>query len=143
MRKSLLALMFISLSVSAIAQKKEMNCFERLEAAFKERGAYTIADDMHRNVIISFFEDGNVSCVNGKVRVENGKISSIFLQFSDATFELMDIKFYNSQKQPPAINNGISELILTQDGQKLRVVFIEKLKPKKKQFQEATLPDDL
>lgn len=143
MRKSLLALMFIGLSVSAIAQKKEMNCFERLEAAFKERGAYTIADDMHRNVIVSFFEDGNVSCVNGKVRVENGKISSIFLQFSDATFELMDIKFYNSQKQPPSITNGISELILTQDGQKLRVVFIEKLKPKKKQFQEATLPDDL
>jgi hypothetical protein len=143
MRKSLLALMFIGLAVSAMAQKKELNCFERLEAAFKDRGSYTIADDIHRNVIVSFFEDGNVYCVNGKVRVENGKITSIFLQYTDATMELFDVKFYNSQKQPPTINNGISEMILTQDGQKLRVVFIEKLKPKKKQFQEAALPDDL
>jgi hypothetical protein len=143
MRKSLLALMFIGLSVSAIAQKKEMNCFERLDNAFKERGAYTIADAVHVGVILSFFEGDNVKCLAGKVRVENGKIISIFIKYIDGNYELMDIKFYNSQKQPPSITNGISELILTQDGQKLRVVFTDALKPKKKPFQEAVLPDDL
>lgn len=115
-----------------------------MEAAFKERGAYTIADEMHRNVIISFFEgDNDVMCVNGKVRVENGKISSVFLQYSDATYELMDVKFYNQNKHNPGISNGISEMIYTADGQKLKVVFIEQLRPKKKQFQQAVIPDDL
>ena len=143
MRKSLFTLMLLTLSFSALAQKKELNCYEKMEAAFKERGAYTIADEMHRRVIVSFFEGDNVMCVNGKVRVENSKISSIFLQFSDATYEIMDVKFYNQNKQAPSINNGISELILTADGQKLKVVFIEQLRPKKKQFQQATIPDDL
>lgn len=143
MRKSLLTLMLLTLTVSVLAQKKELNCFDKMESAFKERGAYTVADEMHRRVIVSFFEGDNVMCVNGKVRVENGKISSIFLQYSDATYEIMDVKFYNQSKQAPGISNGISELIQTADGQRLRVVFIEQLRPKKKQFQQATLPDDL
>jgi len=143
MRKSLLTLMLLTLSVSVLAQKKELNCFEKMEAAFKERGSYTIADEMHRKVIVSFFEGDEAMCVNGKVRVENSKISSIFLQYSDATYEIFDVKFYNQNKQAPGINNGISELILTSDGQKLRIVFIDQLRPKKKQFQQATIPDDL
>ena len=144
MRKSLLTLMLLTLSLSVLAQKKPANCFQKMEAAFKERGAYTIADEMHRNVIISFFEgDNDVMCVNGKVRVENGKIISVFLQYSDATYELMDVKFYNQNKQNPGISNGISEMIYTADGQKLKVVFIEQLRPKKKQFQQAVIPDDL
>jgi len=143
MRKSLLTLMLLTLTVSVLAQKKDLNCFEKMESAFKERGAYTVADEMHRKVIVSFFEGDDVMCVNGKVRVENGKISSIFLQYSDATYEIMDVKFYNQSKQAPNISNGISEMIQTADGQRLRVVFIEQLRPKKKQFQQATLPDDL
>ena len=143
MRKSLLTLMLLTLTVSVLAQKKDLNCFEKMESAFKERGAYTVADEMHRKVIVSFFEGDDVMCVNGKVRVENGKISSIFLQYSDATYEIMDVKFYNQNKQAPSISNGISEMIQTADGQRLRIVFIEQLRPKKKQFQQATLPDDL
>jgi hypothetical protein len=143
MKKSLLILALFSLSFGVFSQKKEQNCFERLEEAFKKRGAYTIADDIHRNVIVSFFEEDGVTCVNGKARVENGKISSIFIQFSDNTYEMMDVKLYNQSKQPAGINNGISELIFTSDNQKLKVVFIEKLRPKKKEFQQAELPDDL
>jgi hypothetical protein len=143
MRKSLLALMFIGLAVSAMAQKKELNCFERYEAAFNERGSYSIADAIHLGVILSFFEGDNVNCLTGKVRVENGKITSIFLLYVDGNYERLDVKFYNAQKQSPSIINGISEMIFTQDGQKLRVVFSEALKPKKKPFQQAVIPDDL
>ena len=56
----------------------------------------------------------------------------------------MSKKFYSSAKRlPPTISNGISELIQTADGEKFKVVFISKLKPKKKAYKEINLPDDL
>lgn len=135
---------FLSLTLltylSAFAQD---DCFKRLEDAFTKRGAYTIADDMHRNVIISFFDEEGSNCVTGKVRVENGTIVSIFLQYGDDTYELLDKKFYNAKKMPPVIVNGISELIITADGEKLKVVFIDKLKPKAKSLKGANIPTDL
>lgn len=127
-----------------LAQKNDnQNCFERLESAFEERGAYTVADDIHRNVIITFFEDAEAYCIKGKARVENGTVSSIFVYYNDNTSELFEKKFYNQKKQAPVVNNGISEMIYTADGERMRVVFIEKLKPKQKEFKRAVLPDDL
>ena len=140
MKKSLLLTLVLISYLGAYAQN---DCFKRLENAFKKRGSYTIADDMHRNVIISFFEGGESTCVTGKVRVENGTIVSIFLQYKDDTYELMDKKFYNAKKMPPAFENGISEMIQTVDGERMRVVFIEKLKPKAKSLKSAAIPTDL
>lgn len=140
MKNGLLALFFgILLSSSSYGQ----DCFLRLQKAFDERGAYSIADDMHRNVILSFFEDGSTHCIAGKCRVENGKITSVFQQYNDDTYELMNSKFYNSKKESPQIVNGISEMIFTEDGEKFKVVFIDQLKPKKKEFKTVDLPDDL
>jgi len=119
------------------------DCFIRLQKAFDDRGSYSVSDDMHRHVYISFFEDGSSRCVLGKVRVENGKIVSVFLQFDDDTFELMDAKFYNSKKVQPEIINGISEMIYTSEGDKFKIVFIDQLKPKQKSLKEVELPDDL
>lgn len=125
------------------AFSQEDDCFKKLEEAFNKRGSYTIADDMHRNVIVSFFDANGSTCVSGKARVENGLIVSIFLQYKDDTYELMDKKFYNAKKGQPTITNGISEMIFTPDGEKFRVVFIDKLKPKAKSYKNASLPEDL
>ena len=129
------------ISFATFAQDDE--CFVRLQKAFDDRGSFTVADDMHRNVIISYFQDGGSRCILGKARVENGTIVSVFLQYSDDTYELMEKKFYNATKQPPTIVNGISEMIFNSDGEKFKVVFIDQLKPKKKEFKSVTIPDDL
>lgn len=140
MKNGLLVLFFgLTLTTGAFAQ----DCFTKLQKAFDERGASSIADDMHRNVILSFFEDGGSYCISGKARVENGLITSVFMQYEDDTYELMNAKFYNSKKEPPTIVNGISEMIFTGDGEKFKVVFIDQLKPKKKQLKTVDLPDDL
>ena len=118
-------------------------CFLRLQKAFDNRGSFTVADDMHRNVIISYFEDGGSYCISGKARVENGTIVSVFLQYDDNTYELMEKKFYNTMKQPPTIVNGITEMIHNSDGEKFKIVFIDQLKPKKKGYKPAGLPDDI
>ena len=140
MKKGLLFLFFgVLLSTAGYSQ----NCFLRLQKAFDERGANAVADDMHRHVYVSFFEEGSARCVLGKCRVENGKIVSVFLQYDDDTYELMDAKFYNLKGQPPVIINGISEMIKTSNGEKFKVVFIDQLKPKQKTLKEVELPDDL
>lgn len=141
MKKTLLVILsFLTLN-GLFAQ--EEGCFDKLQKAFEKRGAYTIADDMHRNVILSFFTNDGQECLNGKVRVENGNITSIFIQYNEGDYELLEKKFWNPQKNPPKVTNGISEMIHIADGQKLRVVFIEKLKPKQREYKTADLPSDL
>lgn len=140
MKKSL----FIFLTfISFAGFSQDDECFVRLQKAFDDRGCFTIADDMHRNVIVSYFEGGGSYCVAGKARVENGTIVSVFLQYDDLTYELVEKKFYNSMKQPPTIVNGISEMIYNADGEKFKVIFIDQLKPKKKEYKSVSLPDDL
>ena len=141
MKKQLLILITLLLSSVTFAQD---DCYTRLENAFKERGSLSVSDDIHSNVIICFFDDEETRCVGGKVRVDNGTITSVFLQFEDDTYDMMTEKFYSTAKRmPPTINNGISEMIQTARGEKFKVVFIKKLKPKKKAYKQINLPDDL
>lgn len=140
MKKGLLFLFSAFLSFSSISQE---DCFVRLQKAFDERGANPVSNDIHRHVIIVFFENGESVCYDGKARVVNGTIESIFLQYGENDFRLMEDKFFNEKKQPPVIVNGISEMIYTSKSEKLRIVFIDNLKPKQKKPQSATIPDDL
>lgn len=140
----LLSTTFILMTIGSFASaQEELNCFEKLEKAFEKRGAFTVSDNIHRNVIISFFEDNNVYCIKAKVRVENGYITSIFYFYEDGTSELYNKKFTNTKNEPPKIINGISELITNADGERFKVVFIEQLKPKQKKLKRVTIPDDL
>lgn len=140
MKKSLLLILTVFITMAAQSQ----DCFTRLQKAFDNRGAYSVSDDMHRNVILTFFEEGGTSyCISGKARVENGLIQSIFRQFEDDTYELMEKKFYSAKKQAPIIVNGITEMIYNSDGEKFRIIFIDALKPKQKSYKEISLPDDL
>ncbi|MGV6861959.1 MAG: hypothetical protein ACWA41_09310 [Putridiphycobacter sp.] len=137
MKKTFLLLFFSVLFSNLNAQT---GCFEEWKKVFEERGAYTVADDMHRKVIISFIENGESYCVYGKVRVENGRIVSVFVQYEDGEYELMDGKVMNKQKMSPTIKDGISEEITNDNGEHFYVLFIEKIKPKKKSYKSAGGP---
>ena len=142
MKKQLLILLTILISSTLTFAQED--CYTRLENAFKERGSLSVSDDIHSNVIICFFDNEETRCVVGKVRVDNGTITSVFLQFEDDTYDMMTEKFYSTAKRmPQSINNGISEMIQTARGEKFKVVFIKKLKPKKKAYKQISLPDDL
>lgn len=122
---------------------QEADCLKKLEHSFASRGSYTVEDAIHKNVIVVQLSTTGNTCFNGKARVENGTINTIFLELEDSTFSILDKKFTNEKKSAPSINNGISELILTEDGEKYKIVFIEKLKPKSKSYKEAVIPEDL
>ena len=137
MKKICLLFMFSALMSSVYSQT---GCYEQWKAVFERRGAYTVSDDMHRKVIISFVENGETYCVYGKVRVENGKIVSVFVQYENSEYELMEGKLLNAKKVAPGIVNGMSELITNQNGEKFYILFIEKIKPKKKSYKSAGGP---
>jgi len=139
MKKSLLVI-----AVSLLTSLSFGQCFERLEKAFLERGSEAIVDDVHKEVIISYLlPDGTSYCTEGKARVKNGLIESVFTLYEDGTYEYMEDKFYNLKKQPPSIVNGISEVIRNASGDRFRIVFIKQLKPKRKAAKKASIPDDL
>lgn len=133
--------LFLFAGKAVVAQDKD--CFQVYEEAFKERGAYTISDNIYRNVMISFFDGEEVYCVRAKVRVENGFITSIFFYYDDNTEELYEKKFNTLEGKSPRVINGISEMIINSDREKFKIVFIDKLKPKKKQLQRMIIPEDL
>jgi hypothetical protein len=108
----------------------QTECFSKFEKAFTERGATTVPDAMHKNVVICFFNKERKGCYCGKVRVENGKITSVFLQYVDDTYVLYEDPFYNALKKAPTINNGISEMIYSSKGESFKVVFMDQLNPK-------------
>lgn len=132
-----------ALLLGTVSFSQEADCLKKLEHSFASRGSYTVEDAIHKNVIVVKLSLTGNSCYNGKVRVENGSISSIFIELEDSTFTLLDKKFTNEKNTNPVIENGISELIITEDGEKFKIVFIDKLKPKAKSFKEAVIPEDL
>ena len=54
--KSTILLLFFTLSMSSVFA--QTGCLEEWRAAFADRGAYSVSDDMHRKVYISFVENG-------------------------------------------------------------------------------------
>ena len=127
LRGLLLSILFISQLFNAQSQT---DCFLKLEKAFTIRGANPVPDAMHKNVAICFFNKERVGCFYGKVRVEGGKITSVFLQYSDDSYVLYDDPFVNALKKAPTIKNGISEMIYSSKGEQFKVVFMDQLKPK-------------
>ncbi len=139
--KRTILLLLITFFVSGVYAQS--GCLEEWRAAFEKRGAYSVSDDMHRKVYISFVEDGPSVCLSGKARVENGRVVSVFLQFEDGSYELMDMKLFNKDGKAPRIINGISEEIINEDKERFYVIFVEKLKPKKKEYKTVGGPGDI
>jgi hypothetical protein len=108
----------------------QTDCFLKLEKAFAERGANAVPDGMHKNIVICFFNKERMGCYRGKVRVENGKITSVFLQYSDDSYVLYEDPFHNAIKTAPIIKSGISEMIYSAKGESFKIVFVDQLKPK-------------
>ena len=141
MKRIFLLTFFSALIGGAFAQT---GCYSEWKKAFTERGAYAVTDEVHRNVYISFIDGTESYCVAGKVRVEYGKVVSIWLMYEDGTYDLLEaVSFTSKTKQAPIIDNGISEEIITKDGEHLYIIFVDKLKPKKKTYKTVGGPGDL
>jgi len=139
--KHLLSLVFLSLNFFFFSQTND--CLKKMEYMFNKRGSNPIENGIHYHVIVSYTKPAGNVCYNGKVIVENSTISKIYTELEDGTFEELTKKFTNIKNEAPRFENGISELIVTENGLKIHVIFVDKLKPKAKAYKEAELPEDI
>lgn len=138
--KKLYALMFVLALYSGVAfgQAKEESCLDAYQKEFAERGAYPVEDGTYKNVIVSIVSGSGTECFYGKVKVENNFVTTIYLSYEDNSYEYLEREYRNANRA--RIINGISEPLATTVGEKIYVIFLEKIKPKKKQFKKAPLP---
>ena len=127
-------------SVVITASLNAQSCADQWKAVFEKRGAYTVADNIHRNVVVSIWEGEDVYCVSGKVRVENGRVVSLWIMLENEEYDLVDKKLLNSKKEPPMITNGFSEVFYSPEKEKFQIFFKEKIKPKKKGYKQVGGP---
>ena len=144
MKKFLLLIITITVFTAVKAQKVEavQTCHQKYVAVFEKRGAYPVEDGIYDNVIITFRKGSMADCFYGKVKVQNGEIvpQEMYLKFEDDTFEKLQKKF-RYPKEPVTIENGMSKTMIMADDELITILFVKKIKPKKKSFVKAADPD--
>ncbi len=135
----LLATGFV-MNLNAQAKEKEETCLEAYQKAFNDRGSLPVEDGTYKSVIISIVSPKNgTECFSGKAKVEQTHVTAMYIAYEDNTYEFLDRKYKGDSKAK--INNGITEPLITDAGEKIYVIFTEKIKPKKKQFKKVNGPD--
>lgn len=122
------------------AQTEESSCYNQWAKAFEIRGADEVKDGWHDGVIISIRTGSKTKCYTAKVQVVEASIKEVYIKFVDGKYEVYKPEWkYTDQKA--VIINGITKTLQTIDDDLINIIFINHLKPKKKAFELAPLPD--
>lgn len=122
------------------AQTEESSCYNQWAKAFEIRGADEVKDGWHDGVIISIRTGSKTKCYTAKVQVVEASIKEVYIKFVDGKYEVYKPEWkYTDQKA--VIINGITKTLQTMDDDLINIIFINHLKPKKKAFELAPLPD--
>lgn len=141
MKKLVFGLALSILATNIVAGDGTGNCYDAYNKKFAERGANKVDDGWHEDVVITFRQGDKAECLLGKVQVEKGLITQIFLRNVDGTYQLFTDKWKHEDKAP--IVNGISKSRITVDNKIVNVIFRKSIKPPKKKVAVAPSPDDL
>lgn len=140
-----LAFIGLRLQAQSPAESAVHTCYAQWTAAFNARGSEDVADGWHEGVIVSIrYTSGKNDCLMGKVQIKDGKIQTIYLKYVDNKYEQYRPEAKknindNTLKIPPG--SGISSTLRLNDDTMVNIIFKDKLKPKKKSYQQAPLPD--
>ncbi len=149
MKKSLLAIasLIVFLSTTSFAQNEpekeiiEANCYLKWAQRFEERGAADVEDGLYDDVILTFRNGSNANCFYGKAEVKGGKVMAMYVRLEDGSFELVKRKWKYEIKDV-TIQNGISKTLITVDDELINVMWVKKIKAKKKGYDKAPDPSD-
>ena len=143
MKKIVFGLILSVLSTSISAGDGDGdNCYEAYNKKFAERGANEVKDGWYENVVITFRQGNQADCVLGKVQVEAGAVTQMYLKNVDGTYQIFTKKWKHEDNKS-IVSNGISKSRLTIDGEVVNVIFTTSIKPPKMKIAVAPSPDDL
>jgi hypothetical protein len=138
--KNFLFITAILFGLNGFAQSNQ-TCYQKYAKVFEIRGANSVSDGTHDNIILTIRKGSFADCFIGKVKVNSGAIdlNSIYLSYVDDSFE----PFRRSYKSVEAVTiiNGMSKTMITEDDELINVMFVDAIKPKKKALKKAPEPD--
>lgn len=146
MKKLFAVAIISSFGFSVMAQQSDapvsveapLTCFEKWEQLFSERGANSVEDGTHNNIIISVRNGVEADCYVGKAVVREGVVKSIYAMVEGGSHEIFIRKYQHAT--PQTVYNGISKARITVDDELVNVLFIENLKPKQRELVRAPDP---
>lgn len=144
MKKIVFSLLFASFTAIGYSQSKDdaqITCYQKYAEIFEKRGANEVEDGTYDDVIITFRKGSMADCFYGKVIVKGGKINTdeMFLKFEDSSYERV-VRKYRNPDQVISIINGMSRTIVTVEDELIDILFVKKIKPKKKNYVKASDP---
>jgi hypothetical protein len=139
--KKLYFLLFLGLmGTSLFAQTGSESCYEKYRQVFENRGAYEAEDGVHDNVVLSVRrKDEPAECLLCTVTIKNGDVVEIAIYFEDDTKEVIEYEFKDNISW--TIFNGMSRTRITNRDEQINLMFTDLIKPKKKKYKTAPLPD--
>ena len=144
MKKILFSLILTSFTMIGYSQtdnEPQETCYQKYAEIFEKRGADVVTDGTYDDVIITFRKGSMADCFYGKVTVKDGNVfpENMFLKFEDNSYERV-VRKYRNPDQQISIINGMSRTIVTVDDELIDVLFVKKIKPKKKAYVKAAAP---
>lgn len=141
MKKIFLLILVASFVGGVSAQSnEEASCYTQWAKAFEVRGCEEIKDGWHDGVVLSIRSGSRTKCFTAKVEVKEASIKEIFIKYVDGKYDLYKPEWkYADQKA--TITNGITKTLQTMDDDLVNIIFINHLKPKKKAYEIAPLPE--
>lgn len=143
MKKIYLFILFVVFGIGAInaqSSHDEASCYTQWAKAFEIRGSDEVKDGWHDGVVLSIRSGSKNKCYTAKVQVESGAVKEIFIKFVDGKFDAYKPS-WKYQEQKATITNGISKTLQTLEDDLINIIFINHLKPKKKAYELAPMPD--
>ncbi len=131
----------IAISSTIFAQGEALNCYQKYAKKFEQRGANEVSDGWDEDVVVTFRQGSTSECLMGKVKVEKGIITQIYLRNTDGSYEIYTKQFKHETKA--SVTNGISKTLVTVDDILVNIIFRKSIKPPKKKVTVAPDPDDL
>ena len=139
--KKIFFLLVLMGSISRLsAQTEQSSCYSQWAKAFELRGSDEVKDGWHEGVVLSIRTGSQTKCYTAKVQVKDGHVKDIFIKYVDGKFEIYSPEWKYTDQQAK-VTNGITKTLQTMADDLVNVIFINHLKPKKKAFELAPLPD--
>lgn len=139
MKKIYITFILVSLSLlmSNYAQDN-VSCYEQYRKVFENRGAEPVEDGAHDNIILTIRTGEVAECFVARAVVHQSLIVEVDLYFEDGTYEKKEYEF--KDKSSWSIHNGMSKTKITDKDEYVNVMFVNKIKPKRKKLMKAPKP---
>lgn len=139
MKKIYISILLISIGFVSNNFAQNKTCYEQYREVFENRGADIVKDGAYDNIILTIRTKEEAECYVARAVVQNNEIVEVNLYFEDGSFEKKNFTFKENSSW--SIHNGVSKTKITDKDEMINIMFVNKIKPKRKKLMKAPKPN--